>query len=29
MTEPYLRISPHVNCTPDDLEKLASALRGV
>lgn len=26
MTEPYLRISPHVNCTPEDLEKLASAL---
>jgi pyridoxal 5-phosphate dependent beta-lyase len=26
MTEPYLRVSPHVNCTPEDIEKLAAAL---
>jgi hercynylcysteine S-oxide lyase len=26
MTEPLLRISPHVDCTPDDLARLRSAL---
>jgi pyridoxal 5-phosphate dependent beta-lyase len=26
MTEPYLRISPHVDCTPESLETLAKAL---
>lgn len=26
MTEPYLRISPHVDCTKEDLESLAAAL---
>ena len=26
MTEPLLRISPHVDCTPDDLARLRDAL---
>jgi pyridoxal 5-phosphate dependent beta-lyase len=26
MTEPLLRISPHVDCTPDDLAQLRKAL---
>jgi hercynylcysteine S-oxide lyase len=26
MTEPYLRVSPHVDCTPDDLATLRKAL---
>jgi hercynylcysteine S-oxide lyase len=26
MTEPYLRVSPHVDCTPDDLAALRKAL---
>jgi pyridoxal 5-phosphate dependent beta-lyase len=29
MTEPYLRISPHVDCTPDDLALLRKALLAV
>ena len=27
MTEPLLRISPHVDCTPEDLARLRQALR--
>ncbi len=26
MSEPLLRVSPHVDCTPDDLQRLAAAL---
>jgi len=26
MTEPLLRISPHVDCTPEDLARLRRAL---
>jgi hypothetical protein len=26
MTEPLLRISPHVDCTPADLDRLGQAL---
>jgi hercynylcysteine S-oxide lyase len=29
MTEPYLRVSPHVDCTPDDLATLRKALLAV
>jgi pyridoxal 5-phosphate dependent beta-lyase len=29
MTEAYLRVSPHVDCTPEDLEKLKTALRAM
>jgi pyridoxal 5-phosphate dependent beta-lyase len=29
MREPYLRISPHVDCTPDALDRLADALADV
>ena len=29
MTEPLLRISPHVDCTPDDVERLARALAAI
>ncbi|MGH3164908.1 MAG: ergothioneine biosynthesis PLP-dependent enzyme EgtE [Trebonia sp.] len=29
MTEPYLRISPHVDCTPEDLEKITAALHSL
>jgi pyridoxal 5-phosphate dependent beta-lyase len=27
MTEPLLRVSPHVDCTPEDLARLRNALR--
>jgi len=26
MTEPLLRVSPHVDCTPEDLDRLRQAL---
>jgi hercynylcysteine S-oxide lyase len=29
MTEPLLRISPHVDCTPEDLTRLRTALRAL
>jgi len=29
MTEPLLRISPHVDCTPEDLDRLGRALRAL
>jgi pyridoxal 5-phosphate dependent beta-lyase len=29
MTETYLRVSPHVDCTAEDLEKLVTALRAL
>lgn len=29
MTEPLLRVSPHVDCTPGDLERLASPLAAI
>ncbi|MBV9450571.1 MAG: aminotransferase class V-fold PLP-dependent enzyme [Streptosporangiaceae bacterium] len=29
MTEPLLRVSPHVDCTPDDLDLLRNALQAV
>jgi hypothetical protein len=29
MTEPLLRISPHVDCTPEDLTRLHQALQAL